>query len=461
MVHPPGYFLVLAPVGALTSALGPAQAFSLARWLATLVGAANIALSARVAHRAAGPVAGVAAAVAYAVFPEIVAYERNPYLEPFLNLACLLLADAWLSDRVREAPRRAFAAGVALGLACTVKLWGVVWVMACLVSAPDRRAITRLAAGAAVAVVLVAGPFFAMAPASFVEQTLVLQAMRPPDGMAVGLGRVPALFRLSGALAAAALGGVMAAAWRRESPAWRGARFFGAAWALLLVAFVVSRTYWPEYNAHLAPATAHLAGLGAAGLWNAARGRGPALAAAAVAILVAVPLHPLAHSVRGSRHGGDLMTRVARTVDRTIPRESCWVAFEPAWALAADRLPQRVADVYATMLIEARHASRQGLPNAYAAFQTRAPQRRIRQLLRGCEFLSLGARGHGQLTPGTLRWIERRWTRVVAATEETGLDVWRLSPRSGAAASRAGTAAPDSPPEARTSRPEPTPHAAP
>jgi hypothetical protein len=63
-VHPPAFLLGLAPVAALAGKLSLASAFSTARWVATLVGAANVALSGLLGRRVAGPLAGLVAASA-------------------------------------------------------------------------------------------------------------------------------------------------------------------------------------------------------------------------------------------------------------------------------------------------------------------------------------------------------------------------------------------------------------
>jgi hypothetical protein len=76
------------------------------------------------------------------------------------------------------------------------------------------------------------------------------------------------------------------------------------------------------------------------------------------------------------------------------------------------------------MLIASRGVGRE---HALAgdALRSRAAQERIRELLTGCDYLSLGERGERQLTPHTLEWIERRWERL-PTQDATGFDLWRL-----------------------------------
>jgi hypothetical protein len=151
--------------------------------------------------------------------------------------------------------------------------------------------------------------------------------------------------------------------------------------------------------------------------------------AAAAALLVAAASVPLAQSWREAQVGGDLMDRVGARV-RALPAGACYFGFEPAWALAGDRLPgsdpgrPAVVDVYGTLLLAGR-----GLGNdrdhAPDELRSRAAQERLRDLVRGCEYLSLGERGELELTPRTRRWIESRWEKL-PAVDATGVDLWRL-----------------------------------
>jgi hypothetical protein len=124
------------------------------------------------------------------------------------------------------------------------------------------------------------------------------------------------------------------------------------------------------------------------------------------------------------------MQVIGATVRRSVPQDACYFAFEPAWGLVAGRLPSGVAgsppvvDVYATMLLEER-GSRRRHANAQIALRSRSAQRRIREIVAGCNFLSLGQRGDLQLAPRTRAWIDRRWVET-PATAETGVDLWRL-----------------------------------
>src|SRR6202158_805155 len=107
--HPPGLLYFPSPVAWLGAVRDPAFGFAAARWLATLVGCANILLLGRLAMRWAGPVGAIIAAAGYATHRGAVSIERGPFLEPVLNLCCLILAWVWLGGK--EEDRRPWAGG--------------------------------------------------------------------------------------------------------------------------------------------------------------------------------------------------------------------------------------------------------------------------------------------------------------------------------------------------------------
>lgn len=266
-VHPPGLLYLLGLLSSLGGDL--AVGFEVSRFLAALVGAANVALVGAVVLRRSW-FGGLVAAALYATYPEVVTVERGPFLEPVLNLACLAMALAWLSPRGKGS-RAALVAGVLCGVALAVKVWGGVWLVAALLSLPaGRRAAEALQvlAGAAAGALLLVAPPALVAPGAFLEQTLLFHARRPPDGDVERLARLQAMLGWPH-LAAAALSLVAVAAvgagLRRGAPrASRDAQFFAVVAAVTLGGFLASSAYWSQYNAHLAPSQCALAGFGAA-----------------------------------------------------------------------------------------------------------------------------------------------------------------------------------------------------
>lgn len=444
-VHPPGLLLFLAPLASLAEKLDPAQVFSAARWLLAAVGGLNVYLAGRVGHRAAGPLAGLAAAVFYAAYPEAIIQERGPYLEPVLNLCCLGAAAVWLSPRTERSWRWAFGAGALLGLAFSVKVWALLWGAASLASLPRGRALkslSALAGGAALAAAVVLSPFLLAAPVAMVEQTVLFHAWRPPDGLVGTWARLEAIGRQHVVITALALFGMGMGFWRHRlhgSAGGRHLRFFTAVFWLVAGAFLAARAYWSEYNSHLAPAETALAGLGAAellGLIAPLHRRAPILAGL---MLLASPLHSLRHCLRQARNRDDAMIALGAAVRRLVPKEACLLAFEPIWGLTGGRLPSQrpgvppLVDSYGTMLLASMKEDGRRFPHATEALHTEAAQRRIREILPGCGFLAMGWRGHWQLTEESKAWLSSHYVQRHPLPGEEAVDIWEEAGRSGSA----------------------------
>ncbi|HYV43405.1 MAG TPA: hypothetical protein VFA20_01040, partial [Myxococcaceae bacterium] len=396
----------------------------------------------------------------YATYPEVVVVERGPYLEPVLNLACLGAAWVWLSST--PSPRRIFVAGALFAAACAVKVWGGLWLIAALVSLPSgdqrtgpaldslpaavrgdlstgvamrrgwRGALLPFLAGAIVAGLVLVGPLALAAPRAFLEDVLVFHAWRPPDG---DVARLPRLWTIwwdvHRVCSVLALGGIALGLMRRELRASRELRFFGAAYALTVAAFLLPTAYWNQYNAHLAPSEAVLAGWGGCELFRfLVAPRLPALAGRTrLAILaIAIAAFPsLRRSILNSRARAPELLELGDRLRSTIPPDACLFAFEPAWGMAGGFLPPHgipggpvIVDPYAAML---RDATAGGVryPHAAAAFRSDASQAAARAMLERCRFAVLGWRGHWQLTEATQSWFRERY---VPHTSTEHYDVW-------------------------------------
>jgi hypothetical protein len=441
-VHPPGALLLWGPGAALTSLLDVATCFTLARWMATVVGALNVFLAGRLALRIWGPVAGVVAALVYATYPELVIVERGPFLEPVLNLACLSMANLWLEPpRARRESPRWLWAGVLCGLAISVKVLGGIWLVAALVSRSPRSAWREqlglvLAAGATV--LLLVSPFFAASPSRFLGDVLLFQSLRPGDGELDRLGRLHEIFherRLVGV--GLALGGLLLATvrtFKSEGPSRPVERFFALAYAVTVAAFLSSPSYWNQYNAHLAASESVLAGLGAAVLhqWLSARGRMLAHAVL-VLVVVAVPLVSAKRLRQSSRWRAPELVELGRYIRAAVPAEAPLCSFEPAWGLTGGRLPPvkpgapLMVDSYALMLQDALDSGER-FPSTEAAFHAPASQQDIRPLLEGCHFVVMGWRGAWQLTEESRQWFQSRFVRRFPAEGQTGVDLWERVP---------------------------------
>jgi len=444
-VHPPGLLYFLAPMGWLASLIEPASAFGAARWVATFVGAINIALLGRVVGRAAGPVAALAAAAFYAVYPDVVTVERGPFLEPVLNLVCLLLAWVWLRPRERSTGQLV-AAGALLGAAVAVKLWGALWLASCMATlSPKRRgreAVILIAVAGAVCVLLVA-PLAVLALDSFAEDAVSFHLWRPRDGTLAWFDRARSIlgsiqltprFRTvrfaSTLLALLGIGFAFRRIAGPDSPQARAGRFFAPAYILITTGFLLSATYWDQYNAHLAVAESALAGLACAALWESAKLRKSRAMAVALATLITLGLFVEGRRawLDGRQHSLTLVT-LGRYLRQSIPNNSCVIAFEPAWGIAGDLLPSRIpgqplaVDPYAMMLLDA-YRSGERFADTGGAFQSPSSQRQIQRLLDACRFVVMGGRGRWQLSRETQQWLAAHFVQRFPSGVDQDLDVW-------------------------------------
>lgn len=420
--HPPGHLLFLALSSAWTKGfLGVAGAFALSRWLAALLGALNIFLVGHVVYRStAHPAAALFAAAMYATYPEVVQVERGPFLEPLLNLASLGLVLSLLrASEEGSTYRPAFLTfgGLCAGLAVSIKLWALLWWLgagAALLSFGSRRDVFIFFRVAVITALLIVLPFALRAPAAFVTEVGLFHAWRPPDGIVSRLARVEqwvALRHLASPLLALSM--VVLVAFRRALAELVAARVLLVVWPLTLGAFFASSAYWAQYNAHLVASEAVLAGLALAAALHDRR----ALPIGAL-VLVSLGLSTW-HAVRRSASTSEHL-QLARSDLRDAP--DCVFTFEPAWSLAANRLPPRLGatppliDPYADQLLAALKDGRR-FPSAEAAFQA-SPY--LPPLLEQCRFVLPGARGLRQLSPVA----QERLERTHQLTNTAGLQRW-------------------------------------
>jgi 4-amino-4-deoxy-L-arabinose transferase-like glycosyltransferase len=438
--HPPGLLYFLSPVAWLGTVRDPAFGFAAARWLVTLVGCANILLLGRLAMRWAGPLAAIIAAAVYATHPQAVPIERGPFLEPVLNLCCLALASVWLDGKREDRLGwRALVSGALCGLAASVKLVGVVWLLACLVSRPRQRSLADwigfAAAGAAVWFAL-AAPLALTAPASFFTQVVSFHAHRPPDGPFGPAARLGAVFWQHGLILESSLivCGLAFALGRGRDPSRRAERFFACAFIVIVTSFLASPSYWSQYNAHLALPESALAGYGAANLWRwasrpAAKFRWVPVSALLIAVLAWGARRAI---LTGHRRSPELIA-LAGFVRTGVPSSATLFAFDPSWTIAVGRLPgdgpeaSRVVDSYATMLLDASRSGRH-FAGAVEAFGDSASQFSVRRVLAQSRFVIVGARGHGQMSPETLTWFQSRFVQRFPPPGAEGIDVWERAP---------------------------------
>jgi 4-amino-4-deoxy-L-arabinose transferase-like glycosyltransferase len=400
-VHPPGIaylFAVLAP-------LGPYRAVVAARLLAVCAAGCSTALLGNVVRKAWGATPAVVGAAVYAVFPEVVLVEHGAFIEPWLNLTCIATLACWQRAQDELVEGRAswsLAAGACAGLAIGLKLWAVIPVAALALAWPIARAASRRAAllGLAASSLLIWLPVVILAGQATVWRSVVaFHLSRPPDGVT---DRAERLWLLAGGRHAwllAVLAGLAVglAVWRRWRPGVeRGATVWLAG---LSVLFIISAAYWDQYNAALAPPLALLV---AYAVHRATPWPRRQLALLALAVLAGLLCARTAW--RESRAQAGEPAAVTSLV-RQLPADATVCSFEPAWLLAADRVPPVGAfppvDSYASTITE---------PLSPASFT-------------GCAYLAVGGRGRWETTPDVWRWVEGHYRPV----DDDGL-VWeRLS----------------------------------
>lgn len=411
-LHPPGIVLALAPIAVVGDQIvGYADAFAGARWLTCLVGAANALLVGLAAFRWCGASAAFVAAALYAVFPPAVRTEGMILLEPFVNLAMLGAALAWLGRGTLGAiDRRAVVTGVLVGVAATFKLYGGIGLLAALVAPPLKRVIrdrVGLVLSAAASFLAVVVPFALWGGVGeFVGQVIGAQLGRPSGDVEGGeIGgvlerglhmlyyapdspeRLPSWL---GAILLALGFGIALWAWKRGG---RDGRFWSAMWAVTAALLLLAPSYYDQYPVVLAPATSVLAGAAAHSLMRVR------FAPVRVGVVVAAFTGPLLTSlwfVNEERHRKPI-TDFGEVVKREVPKGACLYADPPVLAVAGDRLPgfaggaNPLIDPFGELVYLAyeRGGQYDSMPDALMAD---AAQNRLQQVLRDCRFVALHGR---------------------------------------------------------------------
>lgn len=267
LLHPPGVMLVLTPFAALGRATTDMTGFVAGNLAFAMLGAVNAVLVYRVAQRMGlSRTASWLGGAFYAVWYGAVYAELSSRLEPLGSFAFLCGMLALSGNRPGRVRRDALLAGAALGFAISVKIWWIaplIVIAVWLARTPDGLRRTRaFLAGVLGTVLLVDGPFFALAPSSMWHLVVLDQLGRHSI-----VGRVDRLFAMStlteihtmhGAaviVVAALFVGMLIALLRS---AWRlnAARLLVACAAVQAVVLVASPSFFYFYLDYLAPSFA-------------------------------------------------------------------------------------------------------------------------------------------------------------------------------------------------------------
>jgi hypothetical protein len=279
LLHPPGVMLTVAPSAWIGRLTDDQTGFAVAALQFMLFGAASAALVVVIAHRlGAGWWAATAGGLFYAAWLPSIRSEYVSRLEPLGNLLvlCGLLAYAGIDGpRTR---RSAVLCGVALGAAASVKIWyaALLAVVLCfLVARRLPRDAVRVLGGSVATIVLVYGPFFALAPSDMWRMVVTEQVGRQPTNPLRGLILLDPLppelswqtaWRIVAVLVAA-VAALLVAAWR--APILR----LPAALLLTSGGLILAAPSWfVSYLDFVAPAAALCVATGAAAI-GAARTR--------------------------------------------------------------------------------------------------------------------------------------------------------------------------------------------
>jgi len=239
MVQPPGSMLLMVPAALGGKVFGSAWALAASRVLTVGADTANVVLAGLlVRHR--GPLAAGVASGGYAVCPAALNASQSLFLEPWLNLFCLLGAvllfdgDHLAGHRAvagEHGSRPAFWAGVCFGFAAAVKIWAaipalVAWLL-CLRARRDR---VPFAGGFAVGLAVPCLPFLALAPSGFGRTVFVSELVQATHGR---VGATPRLADITGVIGLSSVG--------VDPTIWAGATAAGVLLLLVVIAWLRAR----------------------------------------------------------------------------------------------------------------------------------------------------------------------------------------------------------------------------
>jgi alpha-1,2-mannosyltransferase len=375
MVQPPGSMLLMVPAALVGKAFGSVSAIALARLLTVGADTANVVLvGLLVRHR--GPLAAGVASGGYAVYPAALNASQSLFLEPWLNLFCLLgavllfdgdqIAGLGDSGGRKWLTRRALWAGVCFGFAAAVKIWAaapalVAWAL-CLRA---RRGRLSFAGGFVAGLAVPCLPFEILAPGGFGQTVFVSELVQATHGRVgasprvaditgiIGLSSVSANPRIwQGVTAAAIMLLLVVTAWLRAGRA--GSRATALDWFALVTTVVVTgmlftpSEWYVHYAAFVGPFLMVLLGLSAARLFttrqpsrdepHTTRSRIPVVTAAAAVTALAIAAMGAAD--------GYAVTRLypATSLQRAsalIPPGACVLTDTASATIAIDRFSAR------------------------------------------------------------------------------------------------------------------------
>lgn len=189
LLHPPGVVLALAPYAALSWLIGEPAAMAVVRLSWMVLGGVNAVLCGLVL-RPIGRVAGLVAALFYALFLGAVYVEHTALLEPPATAVLLaaLVAVRLVGPGDGVGRWHYLVAGLLLGLSPVLKIWGVVVVLVVVAAIwlrRGRRPALLTLGGAIATAVACCLPFFLAAPGEMWRMVVVAQLGRRRTSVAI------------------------------------------------------------------------------------------------------------------------------------------------------------------------------------------------------------------------------------------------------------------------------------
>jgi alpha-1,2-mannosyltransferase len=182
LLHPPGITLVLAPFALLGRVTSDPVGMATGRLAFIAIGSLNAVLVTALACRW-GRFTALAAGTLYACWLPATYAEQSTLLEPLGGTALLVALLLLLNTTRAPTVRAEVMAGVAVGLACTMKIWYVAPFAAVVVwqlAARKPRAAARVAVGGVAALLVVLAPFLILARGRMFDMVVRDQLRRPP-----------------------------------------------------------------------------------------------------------------------------------------------------------------------------------------------------------------------------------------------------------------------------------------
>jgi hypothetical protein len=371
-VQPPGMLLLMTPAALVARLTSTATAIAFARVLTVLASTACVPLAGNLVRYRGALVTAVTCGI-LAVYPDDIAAAHTLLLEPWMNLCCLLAANAAFSRGRIARPGRLAWAGVALGVAGAVKFWAVVpaavLLAACLIiTGPRARRSGAYLAGLVAGFVLLVAPFALAAPTAFFRSTLVYQASRVGTTIPLSLrlahltglidvmttnGKVSLLAGSQSLFSSSVVAGLstVSAGWLPFAVTAIGVAAIAAGYAVaprrrshlewfslvtMVLATVLILSYsafFYHYPAFVTPWLALTAGGAAAGLMQSLAGRQrfrQLLVAAGAVVIAGLAVLQAAEVATAS-------VASSAAIGRLVPKGACVVTDQTSLAISADR----------------------------------------------------------------------------------------------------------------------------